>query len=219
MERMLKNKKIYLPLVFMVASGLGYGWWSGKLAELISSGPSPAHHFFMDTSTLPDEVPGTIVTLKKMRNEFIDDVHLALSLEVRKGMSFGDSWNYKASEVFINWIVKRIERGELVSYAVFDNKDNKLIGAVEIRSFWKNDPGQIGAWINEKYWGGGRIQEALKLLTNTYFETMHTTMCEVEIELFNKRSYKAFRKFGFVEKGYHYDLGKKTRWILEYYKK
>lgn len=217
------HKKLIVSLLGGATLLCAVGLWTGTLQHqyhlLLTSGPSDQNYFLMDTTRFPEEIPGSVITLRKMKNEYIDDVHLALTDDVRENLSFPAGWPFDSTDYFIRWLTKRRERGELISYAIFDNNDQKLVGAVEIRSFWKSDPGQMGAWLHEDYRGKGRIQEALQLLIKTYFAQTDRTVCEAEIELFNQRSLRAFKKLGFVDRGYHYELGKPTRYIVEYYKK
>ena len=122
------------------------------------------------------------------------------SADVRKGLSFTaavDDEEYTIN--YVNWTLSRQGQGELMSYAIYDNVDNLLVGAIEIRSIHSQDPGQLGWWINDNYRGGGRFQEALQLITNEYFRMTNARVISAYVEPFNKRSYKALTKFGFYE--------------------
>jgi RimJ/RimL family protein N-acetyltransferase len=99
---------------------------------------------------------------------------------------------------------------------IFGNKENKLIGHIEIRDKKESDPGQLGWWINEAYWGKGYAQEALGLMTKVYFRLKpHEKSYLAHVRLWNKRGYQSLKKYGFKDLGYYYEGGKASRYILE----
>jgi RimJ/RimL family protein N-acetyltransferase len=221
-NQLSNRKRIILIATLIIAPAL---YFTGTLHQgyelIVGVRPTPAEHFLMNTSKFADEIKGSIITLRKNHRDVTDDVHLALSPTVRQGLSFKDPWTYESTYNFHQWVCSRIERGELISYLIYDNQDNKLIGAVEIRSYWALDPGQIGAWMNENYWGGGRIQESVMLMLNEYYKQTGKKVYNAEVEMFNIRSLKAFKKMGFVEKGIRNDLrtGKPIRFITEFHRR
>lgn len=155
----------------------------------------------LDQSKRNNILFGNVITLKTMREDFIEGYHDMFSADVRHGLSFTaspDDEDYTIS--YVNWTLSRQAQGELMCYAIFDNKDDILVGAIEIRSHHSEDPGQLGCWINDKYRGGGRMQEALKLITQEYFRMTGAPTISAFIEPFNIASYKALTKFGFKQK-------------------
>ena len=115
--------------------------------------------------------------------------------------------------------VGRMEKaGTMLFYCIFDNKDNKLIGAIDIREKHHNDVGQFGTWINENYWGGGRFKEATNLIAKVYFATSDDDDIEAHVRIWNKRSYHALKKCGFKDVDFFYENGEKTRYILKLYR-
>jgi RimJ/RimL family protein N-acetyltransferase len=116
--------------------------------------------------------------------------------------------------------MEKNQTGKQLMYIIFDNKNNKLIGKVEIREKDPDDPGQFGFWINENYRGGGRIQEATKLIIATYFR-LHPdrNVFNVYVRLWNKPSFYALKKAGFKEVGFTYENGNPSYQIMEYHKK
>ena len=131
---------------------------------------------------------------------------------------------YSPQNVSFEWTRNHLEKeiakdaiGKIFLYIVFDNKDNKLIGSVEIREKNNTDPGQFTCWINENYWGGGRFQEALDLIIKAYFKIKNVESFNAHIEMWNLRSYYAFKKYGFKLVDFYYENGKPTRYILEIY--
>lgn len=170
--------------------------------------------------TPPDEVKGQLVTLRLMKEDYFVDYHNMFSSTVRKFMEFPEYITLDYTIRYLRLELEKSTRGEQVLYAIFDNRENKLIGSIEIREKNDYDPGQLGNWVNENYWGGGRYQEALKLMAQTYFKVHPEakSFC-AHVRLWNKRSYNALKKFGFKDVGYYYEGGQPTRYILEYRKK
>lgn len=164
----------------------------------------------------PQEIKGKIITLRQLREEYYVDYHNAFSNTVRKGLEFPEVITLGYTIKYLQEEQKKAAEGKMLEYCIFDNVDNKLIGNIEIRDKNDDDPGQFGWWINEAYWGGGRAQEALDLITKTYFRLKpKETSYIVHVRLWNKRSYQALKKGGFVDVGYFYEDGKATRHILE----
>lgn len=168
----------------------------------------------------PAAVPGSLVTLKLMKDEYFVTLHQMFSPAVRRGLDFPEHINLSYMIAYLRMLMDNHEKGKTLLYAIFDNQDNLPIGTIEIRELNIIDPGQMGCWINEKYWGGGRIQEAIKLISHVYFrlnpqENQYIT----HVRLWNQRSLKAMKKSGMVEVGYYYDDGKPSRYILEYRRK
>ena len=100
---------------------------------------------------------------------------------------------------------------------IFDNKDDKLIGSISIREKKPKEPGQFSTWLNEKYWGGGRLAEAVKLITVEYFKLTNVDSFNAHIEMWNLRSYYALKKAGFKFIDLYYPEGQPPRYIFEFY--
>jgi RimJ/RimL family protein N-acetyltransferase len=168
----------------------------------------------------PEEVKGKIVTLRALKKEYFIDYHNAFSNLVRQNLEFPEFITLDYSIRYLQDQLSKSQKGNILLYCIFDNKDNKLIGEIEIRERNEDDPGQFGWWINEAYWGGGRAQEALKLITNIYFRLKPQEKSFIaHVRLWNKRGYYSLKKFGFIDVGYFYEGGKASRYILEYRKK
>ena len=169
--------------------------------------------------TPPEQVKGSLVTLRIMKEDYFVDYHNMFSSTVRKFMEFPDYITLDYTIRYLKMEMEKSKRGEQILYAIFDNKENKMIGAIEVREKNDYDPGQLGNWVNENYWGGGRYQEALKLMTQTYFKVHpEAKSYNAHVRLWNKRSYFGLKKFGFKDAGYYYEGGQPARYILEYRK-
>jgi RimJ/RimL family protein N-acetyltransferase len=146
----------------------------------------------------PDEVPGKIVTLKKLTLKDTFDYYTMFSPMVRKAMEFPEKITFGYIEYYVRLELEKMEKGDLIVYCIWDNKTNKMTGAINIRYKSDEDPGQLGMWLNEAFWGGGRIQEALLLISKAYFDANPK---EVEYNAYvrpwNNRSAASLMKFGF----------------------
>ncbi|MFH1832489.1 MAG: GNAT family N-acetyltransferase [bacterium] len=167
----------------------------------------------------PEIVTGKKITLKKLKPEYFLDYHNMLSNTVRKGLEW-------PKNITLDWTInelkaelKKEKTGTVVMYCIFDNKENKLIGFIDIRDPDPNDLGQFGVWVNENYWGSGRMQEATKLISQVYFALKNEDSYIAHVRLWNQRSYHALKKFGFQDTGFFYENGQKTRHVLILHKK
>lgn len=168
----------------------------------------------------PVEVKGKVVTLKALKEDYFLDFHNMFSSDVRKGLEFPETISLNYTIRMLKLELEKISQAKTLYYVIFDNKDNKLIGYVEIREKNPDDPGQFGFWVNENYRGGGRAVEAAQLVANTYFRLYpDRNSFTAHVRLWNQRSYNALKKAGFKEIGYFYEGGVPTRHIMEYSKK
>jgi RimJ/RimL family protein N-acetyltransferase len=161
-------------------------------------------------------VAGKVVTLVKMTEDHFKDYHDMFSDTVRKNLEFPAHISFAYTIAYLKYEMKDARDGKVLLYAIFDNKDNKLIGSIEVRDKSDKHPGQLGCWINENYWGKGRLQEALSLVTKTFFDLKPKEKEYIaHVRLWNKRCYNALKKGGMKEIGYFYEDGQKARYILE----
>ena len=148
----------------------------------------------------PQKLKGFLVTLKQLEKLYIPHIFAMFSSTVRQALNISSS-GIDETTTFVENKLKEVITGITIYYVIFDNADQCLIGAVEIRPP-DYEKGQLGAWINEAYWGGGRYQEALDLIIKTYF-TWKPRAQDVgaQIHESNIRSLRAHQKYGFVITG------------------
>ncbi len=150
---------------------------------------------------LPNEIIGNIITLKIISLYYLNEYYSAFSPKVQRMLNISHAdGTYENTKKYL--IKKNIlqKNSEQLFYFIFDNFDKKLIGKIEIRNF-NHKKGQLGVWINEKYWGNGRYQEALKLISNLYFSYTNNDYYTAQIHEFNLRSLFASIKYGFKFSG------------------
>jgi RimJ/RimL family protein N-acetyltransferase len=216
MKQIKFNKKIAF-FGSVIALGSAIAVLSFTSVQLPScAAPTPYTHF------APDVIPGKIVTLKKLREEYFIDFHNVFSTTVREAFESPKHITLDYTIHVLRYIMDLCDKGETLYYVIFDNKDDKLIGAIEVREKNDIDPGQLGCWLNENYWGGGRIQEAYQLISKAYFQLKpNEKSYEAQVRSWNIRSLKAMLKFGFVDEAILPDSkeGKGDRHVLRLYRK
>jgi|SaaInlStandDraft_4_1057021.scaffolds.fasta_scaffold01964_9 RimJ/RimL family protein N-acetyltransferase len=151
-------------------------------------------------SDFPETITGKVITLKKLKREDASAFHAMFSDDVRKNLSFPKHINFAYTSHYVNSLVSQMEQGLTISYIIFDNKKEILIGNIQIREPNVSKLGQLGMWLNENYRGGGKIQEAIKIITATYFSVKkNAKTIEANVEPVNERSYKVLSRAGFIE--------------------
>ncbi len=168
----------------------------------------------------PDEVRGNLVILRKLKESYFIDFHNMFSRDVRQNIEFPEYIDLDYTIRYLKYEMERDRTGKQLLYCIFDAKENRLIGTLEVRAKNDKDPGQFGCWLNERYRGGGRIQEAIQLITNVYFRLTNEPSFTAHVRLWNKRSYRALLRAGFTDTGkFYYEDGKPTRFLLEFRRK
>ncbi len=196
--------------IFLVVLSLGIGIGIGYRYSLI-------HNFFVtQQNKRPSIIIGKIITLKKLQEDQFIPFHDAFSSTVRKDLEFPETITLDYTIRHLKSEMKKDRERKIFHYCIFDNNDQKLVGGIQIREKNPKDPGQFGCWLNEKYWGGGRIQEAMALISKSYFAQSDADHFTAHVRLWNQRSYRALKKFGFIDTGFYYENGEPTRYLLEY---
>jgi RimJ/RimL family protein N-acetyltransferase len=204
----LNKKKLAIFLVLgCLASCIPLVYFSQNLTTFFVSHPR--------LTQVPEEIKGSIITLRTMKESYFVDYHNMFSLDVRRNLEYPEEISLDFTVSQLRAEMKAHQERRMLLYCIFDNAENKLIGALEIREKNDRDPGQLGCWINEKYWGKGRFQEALDLISKTYFALTNAPDYIAHVRLWNKRSYNALKKYGLKDTGFYYEHGEPTRYILK----
>ena len=170
-------------------------------------------------STYPKTIHGKLVTLEKLSIDHVYDTHAMFSDTVRFYLDFPLDIDISYTYRYLSGQILKQNNNLLIAYSIFDNKTDKLVGAINIREPNATDPGQLGMWLNEYYWGGGRIQEAIYMISRAYFSVRkNTNVYNAHVFIKNPRSYHSLKKFGFQDVDRYYENGKVTRYIMEMYR-
>ena len=138
---------------------------------------------------------GEYITLKELSVDYFDDYIAMFSPLVKRLLHVTSD---SCERTYLEHCLSEHRERRQFFFCIFDNQNNQLIGAIGLR-LPQDSRGQLGSWINEKYWGNNRYQESLKLLTDAYFERSGVDVITANIYADNQRSYKAHKKFGFID--------------------
>ena len=170
------------------------------------------------------EIKGEVITLKRLQHAYFENLFKMCTPKARAPLYFHFPFTIKNYTNYLNKQLSSEAANRTLFYIIFDNNDDKPIGSVEIRAkrtdVPEKDPknvGQLSCWLNENYWGGGRIREALKLINKEYFRLNDVKNYTAHVEMWNIRSYYALEKAGFtLAETRYYSVFHKPRYILEY---
>jgi RimJ/RimL family protein N-acetyltransferase len=141
------------------------------------------------------ELVGTRVTLRVVCVDFLSEYCRMFSVTVRTVLHVSSL--YVEGKYVLRFCHNKSKKN-VFFYCIFDNTTQQLIGAVAIRDV-QESAGQLYAWINEQFWGGGRYQEALTLACEQYFTLTQFCVLTAHVDMSNKRSYYALKKNGFAD--------------------
>jgi len=143
------------------------------------------------------DLKGKIIMLRPLSKIYFSDYVKAFSPKVKELL------HVSSGESELEYLQDRLEKqkkGKTFFYLIFENTENKLIGAIEIRDPQETDS-QLYSWIHEDYWGTGIYQEALGLVSKEYFDETQEKSYNANVDITNLRSYYALKKQGFIDSG------------------
>lgn len=102
---------------------------------------------------------------------------------------------YWSKNLQFNYIIEILEHNQKGKYV-------KKVGSISIWGIsWLHKRGEIGIWINSKYWNQGIAKKALSLIKSISFNHLKLKRLEAHIALNNSKSIHLFKKCGFIEEG------------------
>lgn len=144
------------------------------------------------------DLVGERVTLRVLHERYINDYLAMFSPQVQSLLRVHDK---KTEHSYLQTCLTYLQQKLTLFYCIFDAQQPQLIGAIEIRHS-NEHRGQLYNWLHEAYWGGGRYQEALTLISNEYFRVFNTCYFNAHVDITNERSYRALQKFGCAHAGF-----------------
>ncbi len=139
---------------------------------------------------------GNTVVLKVLQEQFFEEYLTMFSDIVCHWLHA--SRQYETDYLYAR--LNKIKPYQTYFYCIFEKFTKNLIGAIEIRS--KHESlGQLYSWINENYWSKGFYREALFLVSQEYFKNEKERFFQAHVDIKNKRSYFALKKYGFIDSG------------------
>lgn len=88
---------------------------------------------------------------------------------------------------------------EVINFVI--EKDDEVSGSIGLMSIERGHKAEIGYWLGEKYWGGGIMTRAVKLVTDYGFRNLRLKRIYGHVFSFNLGSQKVLKKSGFKLEG------------------
>lgn len=169
----------------------------------------------------PETIKGEIITLKLISPKYTFDYYKKFSPTVRKFYEFPEKITFSYVEHLVNLEMEKLKAGEAIIYIIWDNEKDEFAGSIQIKNDTTEVLGQLSMWLNENFWGGGRIQEAMYLISKAFFDgNPSINEYNAHVRHWNHRSYRALEKFGFkLIKDDHTDEEYGLRRIYKLYRK
>jgi ribosomal-protein-alanine N-acetyltransferase len=102
---------------------------------------------------------------------------------------------------------KRFKNGIEIRWGITLKNTKKIIGTIGFNNFQYNMIGKLGYDLNESYWNRGIITEALKIITEFGFKTLHIHRIEAEVIPENIASSIVLERNGYTKEGVMRDKG------------
>lgn len=96
-----------------------------------------------------------------------------------------------------NWLLR-----EDFTMGIWSNDEGTIVGGIgfHVRS-WDIPYFEIGYWLHHAAEGNGYVSEAVQLITDYLFDSLHAQRVEIRCDIRNTRSAAVARRLGFVEEG------------------
>ena len=123
---------------------------------------------------------------------------------VSKFLSLGPLTSKEHSKKLLKNYLKYWNKNTQFNYLIeIRNDDNiKKIGSISIWNIsWLHKRGEVGIWINPKYWAMGFSKKALNMIKFVAFNHLKLNRLEAHIAFDNKKSINLFMKSGFHKEG------------------
>jgi len=101
------------------------------------------------------------------------------------------------TKLVIQSFIDKVRRNQPGVFAVVLKEENKMIGTVELRSYYPNHKAELGYTISPYYWGQGFATEASKAVIKWGFEDLNLKRIECLSFVDNYQSLRVCEKLGF----------------------
>jgi RimJ/RimL family protein N-acetyltransferase len=105
------------------------------------------------------------------------------------------------AEEWISTHEQKFESGELATYAIVENSDKLLIGAIGLTIDSEFERAELGYWIGEPYWGQGYCSEAAQRIVRYGFEDLGLNRIHAWHLARNPSSGRVLQKIGMSNEG------------------
>lgn len=109
--------------------------------------------------------------------------------------------NYDHTRLIIKMFRNKYKFNQLGVFAIILKSDNKMIGTVELHTYFPNFKAELGYTVNPRYWGQGIAGEAGSALVKWGFEDLNLRRIECNTLTGNRQSQRVCEKLGFKYEG------------------
>ncbi len=118
------------------------------------------------------------------------------------------------------WVKKnldlmKVKSPETINFVI--EKDGEVAGSIGLMNIERGHKAEIGYWLGEKYWGGGIMTRAVKLVTDYGFKNLRLKRIYGYVFSFNLGSQKVLGKSGFKLEGIMRKESKKDGKFIDTY--
>ena len=103
-------------------------------------------------------------------------------------------------EQWIMQSLKKFEEGTAYNFSILFN--GQLVGAIGVKIGNRSYVGELGYFVDEKFWGRGIVGQALNLLEDKCFNELGLTRLEGMMQPHNTKSERVLIKAGYQKEGY-----------------
>lgn len=141
-----------------------------------------------------------------LRPFFADDAESVASLAgnpavAKTTLNVPHPYDRSMAEAWITTHEKQRKSGRNHVFATVDQSSDHLVGAVNLAVDKRNNKGEIGYWIGEKYWGFGYATEATIAVVGLGFETLGLNRIAGQCFARNPASGRVLEKAGMAFEG------------------
>ncbi|MBD3339471.1 MAG: GNAT family N-acetyltransferase [Candidatus Lokiarchaeota archaeon] len=162
----------------------------------------------MNNIEIVEEITDGKVFLRKISEEDAKFLYKSLKKEVTKHLSINPLSSIEYSKKLIKRYEKYWDKKLQFNYVIElrqnnnKEKDVKKLGSISIWNLsWRHFRGEIGIWLNSRYWKQGYAKRALNLIKLIALHHLNLNRIEAHIAVKNKRSINLFIKCGFSQEG------------------
>ncbi|WP_370630085.1 GNAT family N-acetyltransferase [Fictibacillus sp. 18YEL24] len=141
--------------------------------------------------------------LRKLTVEDAQDMfQYGSDAEVSRYVTWEAHRTLEDTKEFIQFVLKKYEKGELAPWGIVLKETNELIGTIDFVSWQINHKtAEIGYVIAQKYWGQGITTEAGKEILRYGFQNMHLERIQARCFVENGGSERVMKKLGMSYEG------------------
>jgi RimJ/RimL family protein N-acetyltransferase len=167
----------------------------------------PRDHIYRTLIPLYNELRGERITIRSVRPEEAPTLRAAIDESrerVRPWLPWADGHQSddETRDLLLRWQAKRLLR-EDINDGIWDAQSGRMLGGIRLNPrSWETSFFEIGYWVRTSAERLGYVSEAVRLLTDYAFESLHATRVEIRCNARNLRSASVARRLGFTQEAH-----------------